>query len=96
MVHVREGVPGAVYIGRPTKWGNPFVIGRDGDHAEVIRKYRAYLKRNVVLRAQAQTELRDKVLACFCAPLACHGDVLAEVANEPWDMPVVRALEAIE
>ena len=30
-----------VYIGRPSKWGNPFVIGRDGARADVIAKYRA-------------------------------------------------------
>jgi hypothetical protein len=32
---------GRVYIGRPSKWGNPFVIGRDGSREEVIEKYRA-------------------------------------------------------
>lgn len=32
-----------VYIGRPSKWGNPFVIGRDGSRAEVIAKYRAWI-----------------------------------------------------
>lgn len=32
-----------VYIGRPNKWGNPFVIGRDGSRAEVIAKYRAWI-----------------------------------------------------
>lgn len=36
-------VPGRVYIGRPGKWGNPFVIGRDGSRAEVIAKYRTWL-----------------------------------------------------
>lgn len=35
-----NGVPaGAVYIGRGSKWGNPFRIGRDGDRAAVIAKY---------------------------------------------------------
>ena len=41
-----SGVPqGAVYIGRPSKWGNPFVIGKHGTRAEVVAKYRAYLLR---------------------------------------------------
>lgn len=35
--------PGRVYIGRPGKWGNPFVIGRDGSREEVIAKYRAWV-----------------------------------------------------
>ena len=34
---------GAVYIGRPSRWGNPFVIGRDGDRATVIAKCRAWV-----------------------------------------------------
>jgi hypothetical protein len=32
-----------VYIGRPSKWGNPFVVGRDGNRLEVIKKYRLWL-----------------------------------------------------
>jgi hypothetical protein len=72
---------GYVYIGRPSKWGNPFAIGRDGTRDEVIAKYREYLDKNVVLKAQARKELRGMILGCWCAPMACHGDVLAEVAN---------------
>lgn len=75
------GVPsGAVYIGRPSKWGNPFVIGRDGTRAQVIAKYRAWLLRNDALMA-ALPELRGKDLVCWCAPSPCHGDVLLELAN---------------
>lgn len=69
-----------VYIGRPSKWGNPFVIGRDGSRAEVIQKYRAWAQAKG-LDIQAKAELRGKTLACWCSPLACHGDVLAEWAN---------------
>jgi hypothetical protein len=70
-----------VYIGRPSKWGNPFVIGQDGDRAAVVGKYRQWLLKQPQLVADAKRELRGKVLACWCAPQACHGDVLAEVAN---------------
>ncbi len=75
------GVPdGAVYIGRGSKWGNPFVIGRDGDRATVIAKYARYLRtRHDLLRAL--DELRGKDLVCFCAPQACHGDLLLWLAN---------------
>jgi hypothetical protein len=69
-----------VYVGRPTKWGNPFAIGKDGSREVVIVKYRAWLFNQPHLLA-ALPELRGKVLACWCAPLACHGDVLAELAN---------------
>lgn len=70
-----------VYIGRPSKWGNQFVIGRDGTRAEVIEKYRAALIANSRLMGELP-ELKGKVLGCFCAPQPCHGDVLAELANQ--------------
>jgi hypothetical protein len=55
-----------VYVGRPSKWGNPFVIGRDGSRDEVIAKYRAWIVRQPALMA-ALHELRGKDLVC-CAP----------------------------
>ncbi len=69
-----------VYIGRPSKWGNPFVVGRDGDRATVVGKYRKYLQENDLLLSELE-ELRGKTLGCWCAPNACHGDVLMELAN---------------
>jgi hypothetical protein len=84
-----------VYIGRPSKWGNPFVIGPDGDRSEVIAKYRVYLLASPELVA-ALPELRGKVLGCWCKPLACHGDVLAELANsEPWTFDQLDELDRI-
>ena len=71
-----------VYIGRPSKWGNPFVIGADGSRADVVRKFEEYLKSNPMLMEAAKKELKGKDLVCFCAPLACHGDVLSRIANE--------------
>lgn len=71
-----------VYIGRPSIWGNPFVIGRDGTRAEVIRKYEEWLRTKPHLIERAKRELKGKVLGCWCAPAACHGDVLAHIANE--------------
>ncbi len=73
--------PGAVYIGRPTKWGNPFVIGKDGTREDVIRKYEDWVVTQPHLM-QALHELRGKDLVCFCAPQGCHGDVLLRLANE--------------
>jgi Domain of unknown function (DUF4326) len=68
---------GAVYVGRPTKWGNPFAVGRDGSRAEVIQKYRWW----VGTFHEQVGELRGKHLVCWCAPLPCHADVLLEIAN---------------
>jgi len=70
--------PNDVRIDRQTKWGNPFRIGRDGTREEVIAKYRAYVVSRSDLMA-ALPELRGKRLLCHCAPLPCHGDVLADL-----------------
>lgn len=66
-----------VYIGRGSKWGNPFVIGRDGTRSEVIKKYEKYLANNQYLLNSLE-ELREKKLGCHCKPLACHGDILVK------------------
>lgn len=71
----------AVNITRSGPWGNRFRIGPDGTRAEVIEKYRAWLLGQPALVARAKAELRGRDLRCCCKPLACHGDVLLEVAN---------------
>lgn len=73
--------PFDVYIGRPGPWGNPFVLGRDGDRDTVLAKYRAWLAEHPELIDRAKHELRGKALGCFCKPLACHGDVLVEAIH---------------
>lgn len=73
--------PDSVYIGRPSPWGNPFVIGKDGTRAEVIAKYRDYLQKNPEFEERVKRELAGKNLVCFCAPKPCHGDVLLALAN---------------
>lgn len=80
-----------VYIGRPTKWGNPFVIGRDGTREEVIQKYRKWLNKQPRLLASLH-ELEGKVLGCHCAPLPCHGEVLLEAL----ELELERAIEKNE
>jgi hypothetical protein len=76
-----DAARGYVYIGRPSKWGNPFAIGRDGDRAAVIQAYTRYLRERPHLQAAARFELAGKTLGCWCKPQACHGDVLAHVAD---------------
>lgn len=78
----KDAPHGAVYIGRPSVWGNPFVVGRDGSREKVIYKYRKWVMAQPELVARVKLLLKGKDLLCFCAPLACHGDVLIEVANE--------------
>lgn len=78
----RRREPFDVYIGRGSPWGNPFVIGKDGDRADVIRKFEAWFSKQTYLHARLH-ELRGKRIGCFCAPLACHGDVLKRWAERP-------------
>jgi hypothetical protein len=70
-----------VYVGRPGKWGNPFKIGRDGDRAEVMAKYRKWIVKQKKLLASIH-ELHGKNLVCWCWPKECHAEVLLELARK--------------
>lgn len=75
--------PGAINIMRGTPFGNPFVLGRDGDRATVVARYRHWLWQKLqadAAFAEQVRELHGRDLCCCCAPLACHGDVLARAA----------------
>lgn len=77
----KDGRPAsAVYIGRPSPFGNPFAIGRDGDRDAVMGKYVAWLGNQPALIDRARRELAGKDLVCWCAPAACHGHVLRDLA----------------
>lgn len=76
----KNPAPDRVYVGRPSKWGNPFVIGRDGTRDDVISKYRSWVTRQASLLGSLH-ELRGKNLVCWCSPEACHADVLLKLAN---------------
>ena len=70
-----------VYIGRPSKWGNPYTIGvYDGSRSEVIAKFEEYAREKFT--REELLELRGKTLVCWCKPLACHGDVLVDLVEE--------------
>ena len=77
-----------VYIGRPSKWGNPYShIGRlshvqtCASREDAIFKYEEWIRQQPHLMADLD-ELRGKVLGCYCAPLPCHGDVLLRLLKE--------------
>jgi hypothetical protein len=81
VVHCKKE-PYDIYIGRPSKWGNPFVIGEDGDRKAVLIRYKAWLQTQPELIADAKRVLKGKILGCWCSPKACHGDILLRIANE--------------
>ncbi len=75
------------YIGRPTKWGNPFKIGRDGNRQECLDKYYEYIKNDRQDLIDALPEIKGKALACWCKPKDCHGDILVGLIEEdPWKL----------
>ena len=79
--NVKSSNSNDVYIGRPSKWGNPFVIGKDGDRNVVVEKYKNWILAQPQLLNDLQT-LEGKRLICFCKPFKCHGDVLINLINK--------------
>lgn len=81
--HGNKVPPGAVNIMRGSIFGNQFVIGEDGDRAEVIEKYKKWLwsrlRDDEVFAAKVRA-LHGRDLCCCCAPAPCHGDVLLRAA----------------
>ena len=77
-----------VYIGRPSKWGNPFthLVGSSiakfqvATRDDAISRYREWVLTQPQLM-EALPELRGKILGCWCKPQACHGDVLVELVT---------------
>lgn len=80
VVHCKKE-PYDIYIGRPSKWGNPFEIGKDGTREEVIAKYEKWIRTQPEL-LQALPELVGKTLGCWCSPKPCHGDILEKLIKE--------------
>lgn len=82
----RASERGAVYIGRPGVLGNPFALTNEAYRDEVIARYRVYFEKRladpIFIAVLEGLETRDRkgdlVLGCFCAPRACHGDVIKE------------------
>ena len=84
--HHKDAPADAVYVGRPSRWGNPFEIGKDGTREEVVAKYLDYAKMRMRqapddIYSEFVKELRGKDLVCWCAPAPCHADVLLILAN---------------
>ena len=76
----RDTLPdGTVYVGRPSRWGNQFSIGRDGTREEVIQKFSDSLTDSD--REEIRRDLCGKDLSCWCHPNACHADILLDIAN---------------
>lgn len=87
VVHCKNE-PYDVYIGRPSVWGNPFshlhktlAQVKVASREEAISKYKEWLVKQPELVEKAKKELKGRVLGCWCAPKACHGDILSAIVN---------------
>jgi hypothetical protein len=85
----RRNSAGGFYVGRPTVLGNPFKIGVDGTREGVVKMYRSWLDQKIQTKDFEVIKMLSMLiaeykkngqlgLACYCAPLVCHADVIAE------------------
>ena len=91
VVHCKKE-PYDVYIGRPSKWGNPFTH-KTGTKAsiivalrdEAVSEYKKWITEGEGKHLMRDLcELKGKILGCWCHPQSCHGDVLSELVNEHY------------
>ena len=83
-----------VYIGRPSKWGNPFTHKKDSktlakhivnSREEAVEAYRKWITEGEGKHLLKDLkELNGKTLGCWCSPQSCHGDVLADLVNKHY------------
>lgn len=73
-----------VYIGRGSRWGNPFPMKENtkAERDRVCDEYEKYFWESDLVNHL--DELRGKKLGCFCKPKRCHGDFLAKLVNDKY------------
>jgi len=83
--------PSTIYVGRPTRWGNPYKVGNpDLDNPglfftiyDVVNKYEQYINSDRNFQLTIIHFLRGKDLACWCKlDQPCHADILLRIANQ--------------
>lgn len=75
--------PGAVYVGRPTRWGNPYRVGKNAkSRDEAVDLFELFTLQTPSFCDEVRRELRGRDLVCWCTEgQPCHADVLLEIAN---------------
>lgn len=91
VVHCKKA-PYDIYIGRPSKWGNPFTHRQDGktlakyivgSREEAVEAYREWITNGEGKHLMKDLpELKNKVIGCWCKPKSCHGDILSELVSK--------------
>lgn len=84
---------GTIVVARPSRWGNPFRVGLDGDRAQCVDRFRRALRNGHLAFTldDVRADLAGRDLACWC-PLdePCHADVLLDAANGSDELPRAR------
>lgn len=97
--------PQFVYVGRKGRgydgyFGNPFPLEKGEPRGATIDRFRDYAEKRIAEDAEYRDRVKGlagKTLVCFCAPAACHGDVLAELADRlALSHPMLRAHSAMD
>lgn len=83
--HHRDAPKDAVYGGRPSWLGNPFIVNVDGSHDECVDMFEAWLPSQPELLKRILEELPGRDLVCFCKPKRCHLDIVLSLANPPLE-----------
>jgi hypothetical protein len=97
-----------IYVGRPSPLGNPFAMQGDATRAQVIRDYEDWLAEQLldpsspasreIHRLAALARKQDLCLVCWCAPKACHADIIKrtiEAINRAWSTKLVSESVAL-
>lgn len=74
------------YVGRPSKYGNPYPISKTCSREQAIKYYGMWLGSSGITVEDIKKDLKGKDLICWCAPEPCHADILLEIANEEEDV----------
>lgn len=76
---------GAIDVTRPSPFGNPFVVGSDGERGQCVELYREWIWREEqrTLRERMRRELAGHDLVCACDQPPCHAYVIIEVIESP-------------
>lgn len=90
VININSDEPFDIYVGRPSKFGNPFThhqhLGGNlvivDTREEAIARYEEWIHSQPELMAAAKQELKNKILACHCLPLDCHATILLKIAND--------------
>lgn len=100
------------YVGRAGRgfdgyFGNPFTLRPGDDRGATIERFREYAQDRMFRDPEYRERVRalhGRRLFCFCAPQACHGEVLLELAkaehyahawsqDAPSDQHYIEAME---